>query len=343
MESIANAAEEVLIDALSFKLPGSGNYVQERRSVSFQTEGSNSYSPNAGTRVIRFKLSTEGWLDPSTVRIFMNVVNTDPGTTNKVLRPIGPVHAFFRRLRITMRGVVIEDIMDYNRVHEMFDTLCPPQTRMNTAAEGFGHNNSNLRYLDDPNQLLAIGSNMTVCFKPLSGILMQSKFIPLRYCPLEIELELADMDDLIITNSFGLPADVAANLEASTSITWNLESCQLKCDICTLDNALDNNYVAHMLSGKNLQIVYNTFISNIQTVLSQDTQINVSRSLSRLRSVFLSLEIFHMRQAELRGRGGIINIGTTSTVRWRRTQIQFSLNTYQTMKSSLYNYKWAPS
>ena len=292
MESIANAAEEVLIDALSFKLPGSGNYVQERRSVSFQTEGSNSYSPNAGTRVIRFKLSTEGWLDPSTVRIFLNVVNTDTGNApddEKVLRPIGPVHAFFRRLRVTMRGVVIEDIMDYNRVHEMFDILCPPQTRMNTAAEGFGHSNNN-RYFDNPNQLLGIARTMTVCFKPLSGILMQSKFIPLRYCPLEIELELADMDDPIITNSFGLAGGWGTDLEASTSITWKLESCELKCDVCTLDNALDNNYVAHMLSGKSLQIVYNTFISNIQTVLSQDTQINVSRSLSRLRSVFLSLE-----------------------------------------------------
>ena len=64
MESITNAAEEVLIDSLSFKLPGSGQYIQERRSVTFQTEGSNSYSPNSGTRVMRFKLSTEGWLDP---------------------------------------------------------------------------------------------------------------------------------------------------------------------------------------------------------------------------------------------------------------------------------------
>ena len=188
MESIANAAEEVLIDFHTFQLPGSGQYVQERKSVSFQTEGSNSYSPNAGTRVMRFKLSTEGWLDPSTVRVFINVVNTDPGAppgVAKVWRPLGQVHAFFRRLRITMRGVVIEDIMDYNRVHEMFDILCPPQTRMNTAAEGFGHNNNN-RYLDDPNELLQIATTMTVCFKPLSGILMQSKFIPLRYCPLEI-------------------------------------------------------------------------------------------------------------------------------------------------------------
>ena len=68
MESITSAAEEVLVDSLSFKLPGSGQYVQERRSVTLHTEGSNSYSATAGTRVIRFKLSTEGWMDPSTAR-----------------------------------------------------------------------------------------------------------------------------------------------------------------------------------------------------------------------------------------------------------------------------------
>ena len=77
MESITAAADEILIDALSFKLPGSGNYIQERRSVTFQTEGSNTYAPDAGTRVMRFKLSTEGWLDPSTVRIFLDVINND--------------------------------------------------------------------------------------------------------------------------------------------------------------------------------------------------------------------------------------------------------------------------
>ena len=222
MESITNAAEEVLIDSLSFKLPGSGQYVQERRSVSFQTEGSNSYSPNPGTRVMRFKLSTEGWLDPSTVRIFLDVVNTDPGANPavlwKVLRPLGAVHAFFRRLRVTMRGVVIEDIMDLSRVSEMFDILSSPQARLNAQAEGFGHNTDN-KSITNPNDLLGIRSQMTVCFKPLCGLLMQSKYIPLRYCPLEIELELADMDDPIITNSFGLPAAVAANLEASTAIT----------------------------------------------------------------------------------------------------------------------------
>jgi hypothetical protein len=63
----------------------------------------------------------------------MDVVNADQ-TNDRVLRPIGMVHAFFRRLRITTRGVVIEDISDYARVDEMFVILSTPQARKKRRA-----------------------------------------------------------------------------------------------------------------------------------------------------------------------------------------------------------------
>jgi hypothetical protein len=219
------------------------------------------------------------------VRVFFDVVNNEQG---KVLHPIGAVHGFFRRLRIMMRGVFIEDIMDYNRVAEMFDILSTPQARAMAKAEGFGGNIANSD-ITDTATLQSIATLQTVCFKPLCGIFQQTKFIPLRYCPLEIELELVGMADPILTETDGITT-IGATFAANLSQSWKLESCQLKCDICILDNALDNNYVAHLLGGKNLNIVYNTFISNIQTIVSPDAQINVSRSLTRLRSVCLTLE-----------------------------------------------------
>jgi hypothetical protein len=76
----------------------------------------------------------------------------------------------------------------------------------------------------------------------------------------------------------------------NTSTSWKIQNCQIKCDILTLDNALDNSYVNHLLGGNTLQIVYDTYISSIQTVTSADCQVNVSRSLTSLRSVFMSLE-----------------------------------------------------
>jgi len=64
----------------------------------------------------------------------------------------------------------------------------------------------------------------------------------------------------------------------------------VKVDLCTLDNALENSYVSHFMGGKSINIVYNTFISSLQTVVSAETQINVSRSLSKMKSVFISLD-----------------------------------------------------
>ena len=56
-------------------------------------------------------MAGEGWMDPSTFRIMFDVVNEETG---KRLRPTGKCHAFFRRLRIAVRGQIIEDIDNYN-------------------------------------------------------------------------------------------------------------------------------------------------------------------------------------------------------------------------------------
>jgi hypothetical protein len=138
-----------------------------------------------------------------------------------------------------MRGVVIEDIMDYNRVSEMFDILSPAATRYNTKVEGFGYNWINGESdMTDPNLIHGIAVRQTVCFKPLCGILVQTKFVPLRFCPLEIELELANADDGLITSSEGIvDATAKAKFAGSISKEYHLEMCQLKADVCTLDNA----------------------------------------------------------------------------------------------------------
>ena len=93
MEGITNNTDYLLVDRLSFKLPGSGQYVVDRRSVTFHTEGSNSYCSLNGTRVLKFGLNGEGWLDPSTVRLMFDVMNTD-GDITKLLRPVGYCHGF---------------------------------------------------------------------------------------------------------------------------------------------------------------------------------------------------------------------------------------------------------
>ena len=60
--------------------------------------------------------------------------------------------------------------------------------------------------------------------------------------------------------------------------------------MCTLDNALDSSYAQQLLSGKALPINYNTWVSQFQTIAGADNLIAVTRALTRLKSVFVTLD-----------------------------------------------------
>jgi hypothetical protein len=76
--------------------------------------------------------------------------------------------------------------------------------------------------------------------------------------------------------------------QANCSNAWELNNVQLKCDVITLDNGLENEYSAHLLSGKALPVNYGTFIMQKTIVGGPDFSTSITRSLSRLKSVFLS-------------------------------------------------------
>ena len=61
------------------------------------------------------------------------------------LKPIGYCHVCFRRLRLSVRGQIIEDIHDFNRVSHMFNMFKNSEARVNDMCEGFA-------YVDDINQ-----------------------------------------------------------------------------------------------------------------------------------------------------------------------------------------------
>ena len=86
VEAIANGIEDLLIDSLSFKLPSAARHITDRKSVTFYTSGSNDYS-TAGTHVIKIAVNGENWMDPSTLRIAFDVLNTD-AAAGALLRPL---------------------------------------------------------------------------------------------------------------------------------------------------------------------------------------------------------------------------------------------------------------
>ena len=121
-----------------------------------------------------------------------------------------------------------------------------------------------------------------VMFKPMLGLFNQGKLISLRYCPIQIELELANHQ-----------AD-AVSLEAAEGFqngaNWYISDIQCKCDLLELDSSLSNEHASHLLSGKSLPINSNTWNqANQSTGLDKDFSAHNTRAVIRLKSIFITL------------------------------------------------------
>ena len=299
MEAVAQGVEDYLIDGLSFKLNPGASYITNRRSVTFFPTGGNDYSPT-GVKVIRIVLTGNDWVDPATFRMSFTLNNKDAGAGH-ILRPLGGPWQFFRRVRLLIGGAVVEDIDFYNRCHEMFHCCTNGTTRDNDLAESFGQRvDSSTYYSSITGNTTATAANYlglppstsrTVYFKPLLGIFNQSKYLPIRYAPITLEFELVNsLLDPIIDPATDPRGGAAVWTAANCSTSWTINNVQAKMDVVTLDNVLDNEYAQHVLQGKTLPINYSTYISQLQSVLSSDIAVNITRALTRLKSVFITFD-----------------------------------------------------
>ena len=82
------------------------------------------------------------FLDPATIRLGFTLKNDDVGA-NKALKPLSnsPM-CFFQRMRVLMKGTLVEDINYLGRVENLFDILLPPQRRRSQSIQMFGDGRS---------------------------------------------------------------------------------------------------------------------------------------------------------------------------------------------------------
>ena len=237
METHIQSVDDTLIESLSFKLPNSANFINDRRSVSFFPSGGNSYSPN-GVKVIKFHLTGSDWLDPSSLRIQFRLSNP----TQDNLKLLNPLPAnFFRRLRILAGGQVIEDIDCYNRVYNMIHMMLPVERRLNDYAEGFGIGEASEDPWSaniDPRDILGgidagdyppwihKGDSRVVLFPLFCGLMNQSKCLPLRFLQgLQIELEVVNnYEDCICVKTAIIPGSVDTTIGPGTAKSWTCYS-----------------------------------------------------------------------------------------------------------------------
>ena len=118
-------------------------------------------------------------------------------------------------------------------------------------------------------------------FKPMLGLFNQDKLIPLRYCPVHIELEFVN------SQADAVSLEVAEGF--SNCANWDVSDIQCKLDCLTLDSGLENEYASHLLSGKTLPINFNTWNHTSQsTGLYKDFSAHITRTVTRLKSIFIT-------------------------------------------------------
>ena len=154
---------------------------------------------------------------------------------------------------------MVEDIDNFNRLSLMLTALKTEEEQHSIAGEGFCNfdykhateqqNDSRSTYrLEDDDKSGLVGVSRRVLFKPVSGLFNQDQLMPLRYCPIQIELELVNSS-----------TDATIIRDVNGSALGNISDIQCKCDLLTLDNTLDNEYASHLLSGKSLLINFATW------------------------------------------------------------------------------------
>lgn len=271
MQAATAAAPQTLISQMDFSLPSSAEYVRSRQQVTFNPSGGSTYGPGQSS-IIRFHIAEgEAFMDPASVRLIFTVNNTN-GTAANLLRPVSDVPScIFSRLMIKAGGQIVEDIASYNAVSHMIQRTMNAHVVSDMEAEGFD------------GQTIAGGDNIRVSLQPMSGLLQQGKYIPLRYISgLTLELTVAPANEWLGT---------AANSSASFTITQP----ELKCDLVQVDGQLAEQYASYLLSSGPLPIVYSQYYVTTQAIDSTATEftINLARSCSKLQSIF-----FFMKSAD---------------------------------------------
>ena len=294
MEHHAQSVDDALIGGLSYKLKAGVSYVANRRSVSFFAQGGNQYSPN-GVKVMKFNLTGDQWLDPSSFRVVFQLNNEGYDAAGSIcVQPLSLNRAvFFRRCRIIAGGVVIEDIDNFNRFSIMLHALKSEGEQLGIASEGFGSfDDKYANATADTRKSYRLGSHeqsgivsaaRRVTFQPLIGLFNQETLIPLRYCPIQFELELVNnLADAAFVDTVTAGDKYTAN--------WDISDIQCKWDLLTLDSSLGNEYASHPLSGKSLPINFSTWNqTNQSTGDDKNFSTHINRSLTRLKSVFVTL------------------------------------------------------
>ena len=266
---VRNSTGDLLTKSFEYTLPNTASYIKERHQSSWTPLGSQIYSPD-NVKLIRFTLSDgTRFLDPSTVRLAFTLNNTH---ASNELKLAGPPEILFSRARLLIKGTPVEDIQDANRLSlllNMFDTKERQEANLPESfwTTGIAANKS---------RRMVMPLNIFGLFRAFD------KHISLYWAPLTIELSLAPAAEVL--------------KQGTVSNTYSLSEVQILCDTLSVSGELLKLFSDHMETGSMPFAISSWVVSRHELPASTKFDIQTTRNLSLLKTVFVSFECIDSEQ-----------------------------------------------
>ena len=175
MQAMIAATEDHMIDAIQFgKFRPTASYVVERKSVRIPFLAP-IYSPK-GVTVMRATIADPGWLDCSCCHLSVLVKNTSRTEDSHLVPLTKFINGAFSRGRL-ISGMVLEDVLEYQRVSHIYDVMRPKQgsdmDRIMGVPEQYNNHTQTHEVIP-----IRDGESKRVWHKPCFGVMYQDKWIP---------------------------------------------------------------------------------------------------------------------------------------------------------------------
>jgi len=132
--------------------------------------------------------------------------------------------------------------------------------------------------------VLLAGESITIRMPFLSGLFNCGKYLPMKYLQgLSIEL--------ILVSHYKDAALVSwANHVNNEEPLWSITEPVIKCQVITIDNALENGFTQRLLDGKSFPIHFTSFVTQIANAGNTATPVvSVTRAFTRLKAAYITM------------------------------------------------------
>lgn len=302
LESVlASAGEAPILPQLDYNLiPTSSAVVDRKNFVVAYPQSASTISLTGGQgKECRIRLGGDNHIDASSVRLMFTINNR---STTASLQPYQGPWTCWGRVRLLSQGREIENIPLYGRHHELFGYQL--QTFQDQWAESSvcGLGGSWASFSDtaitgsQPKTGKIEAGERAVCMHRLHlSLFSTAKILPVRFMPLEVELQLGDADDWLAP--------------APLSRAFDVSDIKIIYDELILDQSVTDSLYRSLIGNNVISLPCQTAYQFTAPVNGAATEVDVPclRAFSKLCSMYVTFSTNTRRSVDMIQPGNIPN------------------------------------